>query len=61
MNELQLNQSYYAWSDETLLISYQKPAKIRIACFYSKLGDVYWSENSVIARMNKSSMSGKQL
>ena len=57
MNEPQLNQSYCAWSDETLLISYQKSVKIKIACYYPKLGDIYWSENSAIARMNESSMS----
>ena len=57
MNELQSDQSHGAWSDETLLISYQKSAKIKIACYYWNLGDFYWSENSVIARMNESSKS----
>ena len=32
--------------DETLFLSCQKVTKVKIACFYSKEGDVYWLEDS---------------
>ena len=34
-----------AYHDETLFLSYQKVAKVKIAFCYSKEGDLYWLED----------------
>ena len=46
MKELQTNQSYSFSYDETLFLSYQKIPKVKIACSYSKEGDLYCLEDS---------------
>ena len=40
-----MNQSYGLY-DESLFLSYQKVPKEKIACSYSKEGDLHWSEDS---------------
>ena len=46
MNYKKMNQSHGLSYDETLILSYQKVLKVKIACSYSKEGDPYWFEYS---------------
>ena len=47
MNELQQNEKSHGISYvETLFLSYQKVPMVKIACSYSKEGDLYWLEDS---------------
>ena len=41
-----MNQSEGLSYDETLFLSYQKVTKVKIACSYSKEGDLYWLKDS---------------
>ena len=46
MSYNKMNQSHGLSYDETLFLSYQKVPKVKIACYYSKEGDLYWLEDS---------------
>ena len=41
-----MNQPHGLSCDETLFLSHQKVSKLKIACSYSKEGDLYWLEDS---------------
>ena len=43
-----MNQSQGLSYDQTLFLSYQKIPKLKIAWFYSKDGDLYWLEDSLL-------------
>ena len=42
MSYNKMNQSPGLSYDETLFLSYQKVPQVKIACSYSKEGDLYW-------------------
>ena len=44
MNFNKMNQSHGLSYDETLFLSCQKVPKVKIACSYSKEGDLCWLE-----------------
>ena len=43
-----MNQSQGLSCDQTLFLSYQKVPKVKTAWFYSKDGDLYWLEDSLL-------------
>ena len=46
MNYNKMNRSHSLLYDEKLFLSYQKVPKVKIACSYSKEGDLYWLEDA---------------
>ena len=48
MNELQTDQSYSFSYDETSFLSYQKIPELKSGCSYSKEGDLYCLEDSLL-------------
>ena len=46
MSYNKVNQSHAISYDEPLFLSYQKVPKVKIACSYSKKGDLYWLKDS---------------
>ena len=43
-----MNQSHGLPYDETLFLNYQKVPKAKIVCSYSKEGDFYWLEDTLL-------------
>ena len=41
-----MNQSHGLSYDEILFFNYKKVPKVKITCSYSKVGDLYWLEDS---------------